>query len=152
MGSCEWTSYLARCLLAFSFQCFSVVLFLSRDSRGRISNSLWTSSDSKVLQMLKLDNFSNSNNLKQVFNNNLSLASNNNLNLVFNSNLSQVFNSNLNQVFSSNHNQVSPLSNKEGFLNNLNPDNSSSSHNNSCLQDLRSFLMFRSMDKIQVEL
>merc|ERR1712029_456252 len=144
MGSCEWTSYLARCLLAFSFQCFSVVLSLSRASRGRISNSLWTSSDNKVLQMLKLDNFFNSNNLRQVFNNNLSLGSSNNHNLGFNSNLSQVFNSNLNQV--------SPLSNREGFLSNLNPDNSSSSHNNSCLQDLRSFLMFRSMDKIQVEL
>merc|ERR1712029_742418 len=144
MGSCEWTSYLARCLLAFSFQCFSVVLSLSRDSRGRISNSLWTSSDNKVLQMLKLDNFSNNNNLRQVFSNNLSLGSNNNLSLVFNSNHSLVFNSNLNQV--------SPLSNREGFLSNLNPDNSSSSHNNSCLQDLRSFLMFRSMDKIQVEL
>merc|ERR1712029_496277 len=142
MGSCEWTSYLARCLLAFSFQCFSVVLSLSRDSRGRISNSLWTSSDNKVLQMLKLDNFSNNNNLRQVFSNNLSLGSNNNPNLGFNNNLSLVFNSNLNQV--------SPLSNREGFLSNLNPDNSSSSHNNSCLQDLRSFLMFRSMDKIQV--
>merc|ERR1712029_693569 len=144
MGSCEWTSYLARCLLAFSFQCFSVVLSLSRDSRGRISNSLWASSDNKVLQMLKLDNFSNNNNLRQVFSNNLSLGSNNNLNLGFNSNHSLVFNSNLNQV--------SPLSNREGFLSNLNPDNSSSCHNNSCLQDLRSFLMFRSMDKIQVEL
>merc|ERR1712029_471751 len=144
MGSCEWTSYLARCLLAFSFQCFSVVLSLSRDSRGRISNSLWTSSDNKVLQMLKLDNFSNNNNLRQVFSNNLNLGFNSNLSLVFNSNHSLVFNSNLNQV--------SPLSNREGFLSNLNPDNSSSSHNNSCLQDLRSFLMFRSMDKIQVEL
>merc|ERR1712029_64959 len=152
MGSCEWTSYLARCLLAFSFHCFSVVLSLSRDSRGRISNSLWTSSDNKVLQMLKLDNFFNSNNLRQVFNNNLSLGSSNNHNLGFNSNLSQVFNSNHSQAFSSNLNQVSPLSNREGFLSNLTPDNSSSSHNNSCLQDLRSFLMFRSMDKIQVEL
>merc|ERR1712029_1253927 len=152
MGSCEWTSYLARCLLAFSFHCFSVVLSLSRDSRGRISNSLWTSSDNKVLQMLRLDNFSNGNNLKQVFNNNLSLGSNNNLSQVFNNNLSQVFSNNLNQVFNSNLSQVSHLSNKEGFLSNLNPDNSSSSHNNSCLQDLRSFLMFRLMDKIQVEL
>merc|ERR1712029_1331190 len=103
MGSCEWTSYLARCLLAFSFQCFSVVLSLSRDSRGRISNSLWTSSDNKVLQMLKLDNFFNSNNLRQVFNNNLSQDFSNNPNLGFNSNL----------------NQVSPLSNREGFLSNL---------------------------------
>merc|ERR1712029_375860 len=144
MGSCEWTSYLARCLLAFSFQCFSVVLSLSRDSRGRISNSLWTSSDNKVLQMHKLDNFFNSNNLSQDFSNNPNLG--------FNSNLSQAFNNNLSQVFNSNLNQVSPLSNREGFLSNLNPDNSSSSHNNSCLQDLRSFLMFRSMDKIQVEL
>merc|ERR1712029_379554 len=125
MGSCEWTSYLARCLLAFSFQCFSVVLSLSRDSRGRISNSLLTSSDNKVLQMHKLDNFFNSNNLRQVFSNSPNLG--------FNSNLSQVFSSNLNQVFSNNLNQVSPLS-----------------HNNSCLQDPRSFLMFRSMDKIQV--
>merc|ERR1712029_1093737 len=144
MGSCEWTSYLARCLLAFSFQCFSVVLSLSRDSRGRISNSLWTSSDNKVLQMLKLDNFSNNNNLR--------LGSNNNPNLGFNNNLSLVFNSNHSQAFNSNLNQVSLLSNREGFLSNLNPDNSSSSHNNSCLQDQRSFLMFISMDKIQVEL